>query len=436
MYLSNSFLFMLFHKKDFLHEGDGRSFLFGLVGGVVGSVVSLVLLLSVGQTVVGKFRPFLNINSKPLSVMPMFPGLSTESTKKEKPSENKVFTNQPLDVSDVVAKVNPAVVSIVISKDVPKMEQYFVNPFGENSPFGNIQIPQYRQNGTESKKVGGGSGFLISADGYIVSNAHVVNDPNAKYTVFLNGGKKYDAQVIAHDDVLDVALLKINEQNLPFAQFGNSDQLKLGQSVVAIGNALGEFRNTVSTGVISGLSRNITAQNNNATENLDNLIQTDAAINPGNSGGPLIDMQGNVVGVNVAMAQGSENVGFALPANMIKESIQSMKTNGRVVRPFLGIRYIPITADLQKQNQLTVDYGVLVVRGEHQTDLAVIPGSPANKAGIVEYDIILEADGQKVDVEHPFSSLIRKKKVGDVLKLKILHSGVQKDLAVTLEEAK
>ncbi|OGL61602.1 hypothetical protein A3C09_00790 [Candidatus Uhrbacteria bacterium RIFCSPHIGHO2_02_FULL_47_44] len=426
---------MFFNKKDFFRDGDGRSFLFGLLGGVCGSIAVSVVVLVVAQNLVVKFRPFLQSVSRPMSVIPVFSGMD-DSTKKSKPAEKTPAPVRPLDVSEIVAKVNPAVVSIVITKDVPVMEQYFVNPFGENSPFGNFQVPRYRQNGTESKEVGGGSGFLISADGYIVSNAHVVNDSTAKYTVFLNGGKKYDARVIALDDGLDIALLKIEEKNLPFAEFGDSDSLKLGQSVVAIGNALGEFRNTVSTGVVSGLSRSITAQNSATSENLDHLIQTDAAINPGNSGGPLINMEGKVVGVNVAVAQGSENVGFALAANMIKQSIESMKVNGRTIRPFLGIRYLPVTEALKKQNQLTVDYGVLVVRGEKQTDLAVIPGSPANKAGIVEYDIILEADGKKIDVEHPLTTYIRQKKVGETLKLKVLHGGEQKDVNVILEEAK
>lgn len=423
---------MFFHNSKPVAEGDRRSFLIGLMGGVCGSLLTFVLVFVIAQTMMVKFRPLFNRVEKPLSAFPMFSGVkNTPLSVKESQTPKR-----PLDVSDIVEKVNPAVVSIVISKDVPVMEQYFVNPFGQDSPFGNIQIPQYRQHGMQSKEVGGGSGFIMSTDGYIVSNAHVVNDSNAKYTVFLNGGKKYDATVIALDDVLDIALLKIDAKDLPFADFGNSDQLKLGQSVVAIGNALGEFRNTVSTGVVSGLSRSITAQDGRSAENLDNLIQTDAAINPGNSGGPLIDMEGKVIGVNVAIAQGSENVGFALPVNMIKQSIDSMKLNGHVVRPFLGIRYIPITQDLQKQNHLTVDYGVLVVRGEQQTDLAVIPGSPANKAGIVEYDIILEADGKKIDTEHPLTTLIRQKRVGDDLKLKILHSGSEKNLTIKLEEAK
>ena len=367
----------------------------------------------------------------PLSLLPIFSGNKQLAPA---PVSATVVSAKALDVSDVVAKVNPSVVSIAISKDVPVMEEYDVNPFGADSPF-QISIPQYKQNGMQSKEVGGGSGFIISSDGYIVSNAHVVNDSSAKYTVFLNGGKKYDAKVIALDDILDIALLKIDAKNLPAITFGNSDQIRLGQTVIAIGNALGEFRNTVSTGVVSGLSRSIQAGDGESVENLDNLIQTDAAINPGNSGGPLIDSNGEVIGVNVAVAQGSQNIGFSIPVNSIEDAVESMKATGKVIRPYLGVRYLPITPDLQKQNNLSVDHGVLVVRGQNPTDLAVIPGSPANKAGIVEYDIILEANGVQIDDTHLLSTIIRQEKVGDTLKLNVLHNGVEKEVNVKLEQA-
>lgn len=342
-----------------------------------------------------------------------------------------------IDVSDVVAQVNPAVVSIVITKDVPIVEQYFEDPFGGsfgNSPFG-FKIPKYRQNGTEEKEVGGGSGFLISQDGYIVTNAHVVAQDDAKYTVFLNNEEKYDAEVIAKDEILDIALIKIEVTELPFLQFGDSDHLKLGQAVIAIGNALGEYRNTVSTGVVSGLSRSIVASNGTGqSEALENVIQTDAAINPGNSGGPLLNLAGEVIGVNVAVASASENIGFSLPANAVKETIESMKENGRVVRAYLGVRYIPITPSVKEKNKLSVDYGVLVLRGDSSEELAVMPGSPADKADLEEYDIILELDGQKIDEEHSLAKIIREYKVGDEVTLTIIHKGDEKTIKVKLEE--
>jgi len=355
--------------------------------------------------------------------------------------QSTIFTQDSF-VIDAVKKTNPAVVSIVISKLVPKFEAY-VDPNQNNNPFGdlfpgfNFNVPQYRQNGTESKQVGGGSGFFVSSDGLIVTNKHVVEDREAQYTVFTNDGKKHSARVVARDAVLDIALIKIDGIGYPLLDLGNSDTLQVGQSVIAIGNALAEFKNTVSVGVISGLSRSVTATGAlGFSEVLDHVIQTDAAINPGNSGGPLLNLQGKVIGVNVAMAQGSQNIGFALPINSVKSVIDSVKTTGKIIRPFLGVRFSAINAEMKAVNNLSVDYGVLIKRGVNANEVAVIPGSPADKAGLVENDIILEVDGVKLSEGVSLASLIRDKKVGQVVTLKILHKGEPKTVKVTLEEAK
>ena len=200
--------------------------------------------------------------------------------------------------------------------------------------------------------------------------------------------------------------------SFPYLTLGNSDSLQVGQSVIAIGNALAEYRNTVSVGVISGLARSVVAGNSSGnTELLDHVIQTDAAINPGNSGGPLLNLSGQVIGVNVAIAQGSQNIGFALPINSVKSAIESVKTTGKIIRPYLGIRYVAINAEMKDKNNLTVDYGVLVKAGTNQNELAVIPGSPADKAGIVENDIILEVDGVKLDEKNTLASIVRQKRL-------------------------
>jgi serine protease Do len=352
-------------------------------------------------------------------------------------------------VINAVKKTNPAVVSVIISEEVPKYEEY-VDPNQPQNPFGdlflgfdfpgfNLNVPQYKQNGTQNEEVGGGSGFLVSSDGLIVTNKHVVDQTNATYTVFTNDGKKYTAKVIARDPVLDIALIKITPPlgvNFPYLTLGDSDTLQLGQSVIAIGNALGEYKNTVSVGVVSGLSRSITAGDQSGnSEVLDHVIQTDAAINPGNSGGPLLDLNGEVIGVNVAIAQGSQNIGFALPINSVEGAIESVEKTGKIVRPYLGVRYVSIDAAMKEANNLTVDYGVLVKAGAKASDLAVIPGSSADKAGIVENDIILEVDGVKIDDTNSLSDIIRGKSVGQVITLTILHKGVQKDVPVTLEAA-
>ena len=171
------------------------------------------------------------------------------------------------------------------------------------------------------------------------------------------------------------------------------------------------------------------------SEVLDHVIQTDAAINPGNSGGPLLDLSGDVIGVNVAIAENSQNIGFALPIDSVKGAIESVESTGKIVRPYLGIRYVAINAAMKEANNLSVDYGILVKAGATANELAVIPGSPADKAGIVENDIILEVDGVKLDDTVDFSSIIREKKIGQTIDLKVLHRGVEKDVSVTLEAA-
>jgi len=232
-------------------------------------------------------------------------------------------------------------------------------------------------------------------------------------------------------------LLKVEGINLPPLELGDSSKIKIGQTVIAIGNALGEYRNTVTKGVISGVGRTITAGNGRGfSETLEDVIQTDAPINFGNSGGPLIDLQGKVIGVNTAIASGGQLIGFAIPINQAKEVIESVKKYGKVVYPFLGVRYVLIDESIAKKNNLPVDYGALIVRGENVTDLAVVPGSPADKAGLMENDIILEVQGEKVTKENNLGKLIRKHKPGDTIELKILRKGEEKTVEVTLDEYK
>jgi serine protease Do len=233
-----------------------------------------------------------------------------------------------------------------------------------------------------------------------------------------------------------VAVIKIEGSNFPTLTLGDSDSLQIGQTTIAIGNALGEFTNSVSRGIVSGLQRNLEAGSDfGSSEKLTDVIQTDAAINSGNSGGPLLDIDGNVIGINVAMAQGAQNVGFALPINQATRLIDQAKGGSKISIPFLGVRYISIDATVQQEAQLPFDYGVLVLRGSKITDLAVIPGSPADKAGIVENDIILEADGKKIDENNQLSDIVAKHNVGDTIALKVWHKGQTKDVQVKLQES-
>ncbi len=325
-----------------------------------------------------------------------------------------IYSEEDLIVG-AVEKSNSAVVSIVIEKDVPVI-------------FGN------QANSTQRREVGGGSGFIVSEDGFVVTNKHVVDDEDAEYIVFV-GLDEYPAEVIAKDPFNDIAILKIEtEEEMPYLEFGDSEELKLGQTVIAIGNPLLEFANSVSVGVVSGLSRSIIAGDGYGnSEQLESLIQTDAAINPGNSGGPLLNSRGEVIGVNVAVASG-ENIGFSLPGNVVKKVVDSVKGNGRIIRPFLGVRYFPVTERLQEANNLDVDYGVLLIKGDDPEALAVVPGSPADKAGLEENDIILEIDGEKLEEDVSFARLIASKTVGEVVELKVLHDGKEKIVEVILEE--
>ncbi len=360
-------------------------------------------------------------------------------------SSNKNYSKNELNTVAIVKKANESVVSIIISKEVPKLERVQNNmniqdPFGMFGfgQFGNL-FPQYVQNGTEEKEIGGGSGFFVSSSGMIITNNHVVADKNATYVAVLNNGKKYDVEVVGGDPVVDIAVLKIKNKGsdtfVPLA-FGSSRTIELGQDVIAIGNALGEFKNSVTKGIVSGLTRSITASDMQGNaESLDKLIQTDAAINSGNSGGPLLDSGGFVIGVNVAVAQGSQNIGFAVPSDVVKDIVDSVSKTGKVVRPFLGVRYIPIDDTIKKANNLKYDYGVLVQRSGQPGEVAVIPGSPANKAGIVENDIILEIDGEKITDKNTLSSIVRSKKIGVSMSIKINHEGKEMLKTLILDKA-
>ena len=346
-------------------------------------------------------------------------------------------TTEEQIIIDIVKKSQDAVVSVIATKDLPVMEQYFVNPFGGNSGgIFDLQIPQYRQNGTEKKEVSAGTGFIVSSDGVILTNKHVVSENGAEFTVIMNNGEKYPAKVLAKDPSQDIAILKIEKNKLSTLILGNSDSIQVGQKAIAIGNSLGEFKNTVSVGVVSGLRRSIVASGGGMSEALDDLIQTDAAINPGNSGGPLLNLNGEVIGINTAIAQQAQNVGFALLINKAKKDLDQIKKTGKISQPYLGVRYVLIDKDMKEKNNLSVDYGALVVKGDMQAEVAVMSGSPADKAGIVENDIILELGGKKINKDNTLAKAIQDYKVGDKVKFKILHKGDEKTIDVTLEERK
>jgi len=336
-------------------------------------------------------------------------------------------------IVEVAKKVCPAVITIVISKDLPKIEGFFLLPYGE----GGVIMPQIKKGKKEKTKIGGGSGFIISPEGLILTSNHVVADPEADYTIILEPTKKYPAKILDRDPINDIAILKIEGQNFPYLELAGSDKVELGQEVVAIGNALGEFHDTVSAGIISGLSRYITAFSGleQRASRLRGLIQTDAAINPGNSGGPLVDLDGKVIGINTAVVMGAQNIGFAIPINYAKEDLEEIKKYGKIRMPFLGIKYIVLNKEISEKNKLPVDYGALILR-DTLGESAVIPGSAADKVGIKEYDIILEINGQKVTIENSLSDILQKSKIDEEISLKILRGKKEIILKTKLEEKK
>ncbi|OIO45655.1 hypothetical protein COX24_02890 [bacterium (Candidatus Gribaldobacteria) CG23_combo_of_CG06-09_8_20_14_all_37_87_8] len=336
------------------------------------------------------------------------------------------------NIVKIVKKTLPAVVSITMSQ---KLDEPLGVLSSSKSKFKSLHFKQPKK-----MKLTGGTGFFVDKLGTILTNRHVVEDEKAGYSVVLQNGEKIKPEIIARDEINDIAVLKINKKNLAFLKLGDSSRLELGQTVVAIGNALGLFQNTVSTGVISGLSREIRAQSevSQAQTSLRGLIQTDAAINPGNSGGPLLDLGGGVIGVNAAMVFGAENIGFALPINNAKRDLEELKKYGRIRKPFLGVRYLSITPEIKDELNLPVSTGALVIAEPDITQRnvrqAVIPNSPAHKAGIKETDIILEIEGHTIAPEKTVNDILQETEIGKTLNIKILRKGKEKKLKLILIE--
>lgn len=337
-------------------------------------------------------------------------------------------------IVEIAKKVCPAVITVVVSKDLPRAESFYSFPYA-----GKEYVMPKMEKGQKGKiqktKIGGGSGFIISKDGYVFTSNHVVSDTTADYTVILDPKHKYPAKVLSRNPINDTAVLKIDGENLPCLEMSDSDKIELGEEVVAVGNALGEFTDTLSAGIVSGLSRFITAFGGieNQMQNLRGLIQTDAAINPGNSGGPLVNMDGKVIGINTAMIMGAQNIGFAIPINYARKDLEEVKKFGKIIMPFLGVKYVLISKEMAEANKLPVNDGALVVR-EALGESPVVEGSAADKAGVKEWDIILECNGEKITHKNPLANILQKCKIGEDTILKVLRDKKEIKLKVKLEE--
>lgn len=343
-----------------------------------------------------------------------FPRLSLPSISP--PEVPKQLLTEESVTIDIAKKVSPSVVTVAVVE--PKKQVIQFDPFS----------------GFSSQDQGGqqdiGAGFIVDVNGLIVTNKHVVSTTGVTYKVIIKDGKEYDVKKIYRDPANDVALLKIEASGLQPVNLGNSDNLQVGQYVAAIGTALGQFRQSITTGVVSGIGRSIEAGSANPfegyAEQLDNVIQTDAAINPGNSGGPLLNSSEEVIGINVAVAAGAQNVGFALPINVVKTSIDQFHQTGEFVRPFLGVEYEVVTRDVAIRNDFP--------EGAYVKN--IIPGSAASQANIKVGDIITKFGGEKVTgTQASLGQLVNKHKVGDIVSVEVWRDGNTQTISVTLSEA-
>lgn len=368
---------------------------------------SVVVLLGFGSGVAGSYVYSNYIDSNETSM-----------------SEKQVVLSSESEVlSGIASEVGKSVVSVNVTQTVTT--QGF-----------------YGQRTSESE--GAGTGIILSKDGLVLTNRHVVPVGTTNVSVTLSDGSTLDdVEVVGRTnsgDSLDVAFLQIKDlqgKTLTPAKIGDSSSMKVGDRVIAIGNALGQFENTVTTGILSGYGRNITAsdESGQSSDNLENLFQTDAAINQGNSGGPLVNLAGEVIGVNVAIADGAQSVGFSIPINDVKGLITSVEKTGSLQRPYLGVRYIPITADVASEYGLNVSSGAYIIPRAVSGEEPVMPNSPAEKAGLKAGDVITKIDNEAINKGTSLTSLLGKHQVGDTVSITILRDGNTQNIDVTLAAA-
>lgn len=312
-------------------------------------------------------------------------------------------------IAEVASKVTPGVVSIVT-------EVRTTSFFGQSST-----------------STAAGTGMIVTKDGYVLTNKHVIDGAN-KIQVVLDDGTTYsDVEVVTTDPLNDVAFLKIkNVSDLPTVKLGDSKTITAGQQVIAIGNALGQFQNTITSGIISGTGRSITASSNDtsSSESLTDMIQTDAAINSGNSGGPLVNAAGEVIGINTATSANADGIGFAIPISSVKGMLKNLVDNNAGDRSYIGVYYVNITPDVAKAYDLPVSSGAYVYSQSQYS--AVVKDGPAAKAGLKEKDIITKINGVKVGSAGSVSSLIGEYAPGDTIQLTVLRDGKERSLNVTL----
>lgn len=342
--------------------------------------------------------------------------------------------DQQEQIIKAIEKTLPGVVSIaaskavdLVAKDLQKMgipPEQFAERLKEEAEGGKVSVS-------------GGSGFIVDSSGIILTNKHVVQDKDAEYKAVI-ANEKYEVEVLGKDPLSDIAILRIKNppKNLSAIKLSEQKGIKLGTTVIAIGNALGEFSNTVSTGIVSGLSRFLSAVTDmeGHQERLRGLIQTDAAINPGNSGGPLINLEGEAIGINSAIVFGAQNIGFAIPIARAKKDLDEVIKHGHIRSPFLGIRYVLLNKAVQKHFNIPTEKGALIVKEGQHEEFAVMPGSSAHSAGLKEHDIIVTANDKDITEKETLEDVLSNCNVGDELKLGVLRQGKNMSFNIILDD--
>lgn len=386
-----------------------------------GISMKLVFFLLIMSILSGSFSAYFtvqHINAKKVPV-------ETSLINSIPLAENTRYVEESQTIS-AIETVKPSVISITASRNLRVLR--------------NGEALVYQQ------KIGGGSGFIISADGMALTNHHVISDQSVSYSAVLSDGKEYAVEVIDSDASIDLAVLQLYEMNgsekrkptnLPAATLGDSDSIKVGQKVLAVGNALAQYENTVTSGIISATGREITAGDYRGnTEQLLGLIQTDAAINPGNSGGPLIDLEGRVIAVNVAIDRSANGIGFAIPVADVQPLIKSVQQHGKILRPYIGVRYIILNDRIAQDMHLSISQGALLLSDSGSP--AIVPGSPADQIGLTEGDIITAIDGQPLTQKYTLIHAIRQKSVDEGIQLSVWRDGemliYKLTLAATVKE--
>jgi 2-alkenal reductase len=379
-------------------------------------VISLAVAALMGSVAGAVTTVFLGAN---LGAFSLFDRESGELAPKEVESRIVELLQEESATIAVVERVTPAVVSIIVKKE-------------RGSFF--YQSPLESASAAELVEVSSGTGFFVTSDGLLLTNRHVVDDEEASYFVLTNDGKEIPAELVDTDPLQDIAIMRVQGDSFATVSLGDSDDIRIGQTVIAIGNTLSEFRNTVTKGVVSGINRRVTAGDSYNAEVIDQAIQTDAAINPGNSGGPLINLLGEVIGINTAVSFQGESVAFAIPINEAKRSVEDVQQFGRIVRPWLGVRYVLVSAETGSEAEGLYETGALIVSGSQPGEVGVFAGSPADLAGLREEDIITAIEGQLLTQDQTLAELISDYRPGDVVTITVVRGTQRFDVQVALAE--